>query len=110
MKKSNVDDLIFTHQQACRLVNLFATSFDACLDEAGNNSLGQPVCWQPTLTDIHQQVVHALTPVQVQQVPGHSSPTLRLTLLGVPEQLQQLVTGQVQTPAEAVLPVNKLAL
>jgi hypothetical protein len=110
MKKSNVEDLIFTHQQASRLVNLFATSFDTCLDEAGNNSPGEPVCWQPTLTDIHQQVVHALTPVRVQQVPGHSSPTLQLTLLGVPEQPQQLATGQWQKPAEAVWPVNKHAL
>lgn len=110
MKKSNAEDLALTHQQASRLVQLFAPSFDACLEQAGTDLLNQPVYWQPALTDIHRQVVHTLTPVRVQHVPGHSSPTLQLTLLGVSSQPQQLITGQRQTAAEVISPVNKPTL
>jgi hypothetical protein len=114
MKKSNDEDILLTHQQASRLVNLFATSFDACLDTGHSREFSQPVHWHPTLTDIHQQVVHQITPVliQAEHVPGDSSPTLTLSLLGIPShtQLQQYVPVERHLPSTDVMPTVKPAV
>jgi hypothetical protein len=111
MKKSNAEDILLTHQQASRLVNLFATSFDACLDNGHFREFSQPVHWHPTLTDIHQQVVHQITPVliQAEHVHGDSSPTLTLCLVGIPSRSQphQYVPGERHSPTTDMIPTVK---
>lgn len=81
MNKSN-NALLLAHEQASRLVHLFAPSFDARLEQTAAEP-GKPVLWHPVLTDIHQQVVHALSPVLIEsrQQPGEAAPTLSLSLL-----------------------------
>lgn len=83
MNKSNSDAFSLPDDQARWLVQLFAPSFDACLDEAMANTEERPFLWHPVLTDIHQQLVHALPPVWVafHQRPGETSPTLSLRVL-----------------------------
>ncbi|GAB3562601.1 hypothetical protein GCM10027578_05040 [Spirosoma luteolum] len=105
MNKSN-DDLLLAHEQASRLVHLFAPSFDAHLEQTAVEP-GKPVLWHPVLTDIHQQVVHALSPVLIKsrQQPGATTPTLSLSLLPPPTAAarlqvvpQQPLAPETQTP------------
>ncbi len=100
------------HEQASRLVQLFAPSFDAC-QEQPTSGTGQMYIWQPVLTDIHQQVVHALGPVLVEShlKPGDPSPTLSLSLLAPPvSPLQPQVSRAQQSLADDFMPVAKPTL
>ncbi|KAB7726441.1 hypothetical protein F5984_24275 [Rudanella paleaurantiibacter] len=112
MKKSNEAVCPLSHEQASRLVQLFAPSFDACLAQAADKA-GRPVVWQPVLTDIHEQVVHALSPVLIEnrQQPGEVSPTLSLTLLPPPTRDTRLqpVPGQPLAP-DSLTPTVKTSL
>jgi len=85
MDKSNDALMPLTHEHASRLVQLFAPSFDDCLTNYTEKS-AKPIVWHPVLKDIHEQVVHALSPVLIEsrQHLGDSSPTLSLSLLAPP--------------------------
>lgn len=113
MKKSNKDGLYLPHGQASRLVQLFAPSFDACMEKSGEGNVGQSFIWNPVLTDIHQQVVHAISPVLVEQHQhlGDPSPTLSLSLLALPTSSVQQQSARSQQPSpEETTPVVKSTL
>ena len=83
MNKSNQEPLALSEQQSSRLMQLFQSSFAASLALASSTVGNTPLIWYPALTDIHEQVVHSLSPVLVEHRPGFEglSPTLSLTLL-----------------------------
>lgn len=66
--------------------------------------------WHPVLTDMHLQVVHALSPVLVEphQRLGDSSPTLSLSLLPASNTAAQLQAEQElqHIPDSLTLPVK----
>jgi hypothetical protein len=98
MKKSNEPDFRLPHEQASRLVQLFAPSFDTCLMQSADNG-GKPIVWHPVLRDIHEQVVHAVSPVLIEsrQQPGEVSPNLSLSLLPAPSGATRLQSAQEQS-------------
>lgn len=91
MNTSNEEQVLLNENQANRLIRLFGHPLDQ--DAQGfeepvmnESRRGTAIIWHPTLTDLHEQVVHRLNPVLVDTrvLPGDPSPTLSLTLLGLP--------------------------
>lgn len=91
MDTSNEDRLTLNENQANRLMRLFGHPYDRGVQGFAESVMekarpGTAVIWHPTLTDLHEQVVHQLNPVLVdtRHLPGDPSPTLSLTLLDLP--------------------------
>lgn len=103
MNKSNEASISLNEQQANRLIQIFHPSFNASLSQASTKSSEEAIVWQPVLLDWHEQIVHKLNPVLVENLhhAGDISPTPSLTLMGIPvpatSASQQ--TGSVLTPA-----------
>lgn len=101
MNKSNEAPFSLNEQQATRLIHLFQPSFNASLSQASTKTGQEAIVWQPVLTDWHEQVVHRLNPVLVENLhrAGDISPTPSLTLLGVPAMSTSQQTGSILKPA-----------
>lgn len=91
MNTSNGEQLMLNENQANRLIRLFGHPLDQSAQAVAKPVMDEPrrgaaIIWHPTLTDLHEQVVHRLNPVLVDNrvLPGDYSPTLSLTLLGLP--------------------------
>lgn len=91
MNISNGEQLLLNENQANRLIRLFGHPLDHSVQAVAKPVLDEPwreaaIVWHPTLTDLHEQVVHRLNPVLIHTrvLPGDSSPTLSLTLLELP--------------------------
>lgn len=111
MNKSNNDVLSLSHEQAGWLVQLFAPSFDGCLQNVVNKE--KPFIWYPVLRDIHRQTVHELPPVLVEprQRPGESNPAISLSLLPVYDESARLQGRQeLQNVPDSLTPGVKPAL
>lgn len=86
MNKSNGEPIELSDAQANRLIHLFRPSFESPVNQTTGVVQASAMIWHPMLTDIHQQIVHSISPVLIQQTVSAEthSPTLSLTLLPAP--------------------------
>jgi hypothetical protein len=86
MNKSNQGPIQLDGDQSARLMRLFQFPPPSSLPSAWQTVASEPVIWHPVLTDIHDQVVHTISPVLVRQqaVSEGLPPTLSLILLAPP--------------------------
>ena len=119
MNTSNEEQVLLNENQANRLIRLFGHPLDQSVQAVAKPVMDEPrrgaaIIWHPTLTDLHEQVVHRLNPVLVDTrvLPGDYSPTLSLTLLGLPSPpVANRVDGRPLMPTQVEqLPTTKPTL
>ena len=86
MNKGNQSPIQLDADQSTRLLQLFQFTSLSSLLPVPQATASEPIIWHPVLTDIHDQVVHAISPVLVRQQRASEGlpPTLSLLLLAPP--------------------------
>ncbi|MBO0931896.1 hypothetical protein [Fibrella aquatilis] len=101
-------------EQSARLMQLFRFSPTISSLPTAQVMASEPTIWHPVLTDIHDQVVHTISPVLVRQQVALAGlpPTLSLILLAPPtaQSTPQIGAVNSQGVTDQLVPIPKQTL